>query len=347
MVKMRQSILKASLVSAAIAATFLTALAPLPAQPQSQDFYRGKTLTIVVGFTSGGGFDINARLLARHMARHIPGNPTIVVQNMPGAAGLNSVQYLETAAPRDGTVIDIFNFGNIGDSKLAPDKIKVDFRKFNWIGSISQDLTVCYVWHAFGPKNLAELKARTVVHMGRTAIGSSSDLNQRILKNVFGVRIQQVTGYPGSVEERLAVERGETDGNCGAWSSIPSDWIEQRRIFPIIRSGPVLPPDLPPDVPYSVDIAPSGREAAAIKLLVASGQIGRPFIASAAVPSDRIRVLRDAFNATMKDPQFVAEAQKLRQPLSPKTGEEALRVVDEIYAASDDVVQAARVIAGQ
>src|SRR3954462_14736326 len=117
------------------------------APARAQDFYRGKTLTIVVGFTPGGGFDINARLLARHIGRHIPGNPTVVVQNLPGAAGLNSVQYLDAAAPKDGTVIDIFNFGNIGDSKLMPDKIKIDFRKFAWIGSISQDLTVCYVWH--------------------------------------------------------------------------------------------------------------------------------------------------------------------------------------------------------
>ena len=317
------------------------------APARAQDFYRGKTLTIVVGFTPGGGFDINARLLARHIGRHIPGNPTVVVQNMPGAGGLNSVQYLDTAAPRDGTVIDIFNFGNIGESKLAPEKTRIDFRKFNWIGSISQDLSVCYVWHAFGPKNLAELKARSVVHMGRTGIGSSSDLNQRILRNIFGVRIQQIAGYPGSAEERMAVERGETDGNCGAWSSIPAEWVEERKIVPIVRSAPFVPPDLPDGVPYSADIAPSERDRQIIKLLVASGEVGRPFIASAAVPADRIRVLRDAFNATVRDPQFIAEALRLRQPLSPKTGEEALRVVEEIYAARDEVVQAARAIVAQ
>jgi tripartite-type tricarboxylate transporter receptor subunit TctC len=324
-------------------AACLIALVPAAAQ----DFYRGKTLTIVAGFTPGGGFDINARLLARHLGRHIPGYPAIVVQNMPGAASLNSVQYLDTAAPRDGTVIDIFNFGNIGESKLAPDRIRQDFRKFNWIGSIAQDLTVCYVWHTFGPKNLADLKSRNVVHMGRTGIGSSSDLNQRILKNIFGVRIQPISGYPGSAEERMAVERGETDGNCGAWSSIPAEWVEGRKIVPIIRSAPVVPPDLPANVPYSVDIATGERDRQVIKLLVASGEVGRPFIASAAVPADRIRVLRDAFNATVKDPQFVAEAQKLRQPVSPKTGEEALRVVEEIHAAPDDVVQAARAVVGQ
>jgi tripartite-type tricarboxylate transporter receptor subunit TctC len=316
-------------------------------QAPAEDFYQGKTLTIVVGFTPGGGFDVNARLLARHIGRHIPGNPTIVVQNMPGAAGLNSVQHLDGAAAKDGTVIDIFNFGNIGDSKLAPDKIKVDFRKFNWIGSISQDFTVCYVWHTFGPKTLAELKAREVVHMGRTAVGSSSDVNQRILKNIFGVRIQHISGYPGSAEERMAIERGELDGNCGTWSSIPAEWIEAGKIVPIIRSTAALLPDLPAATPYSVEIAPSERDRAIIRLLVASGQVGRPFIASQAVPAERVRILRDAFNVTMKDPQFIAELQKLRLPLSPKTGEEALQVVEGIYATPDDIVQAARKIAGE
>jgi tripartite-type tricarboxylate transporter receptor subunit TctC len=313
----------------------------------AQDFYKGKTLTIVVGFTSGGGFDVNARLLARHIGRHIPGNPSVIVQNMPGAAGIKSVQYIDGAAPKDGTVIDIFNFGAIGDSKLDPTKIRADFRKFNWIGSISQDLTVCYVWHGFGPKNLAELKARPVVHTGRTAIGSSSDVNQHILKNIFGVHIQQVSGYPGSAEERLAMERGEIEGICGAWSSVPTEWIETHKIVPITRSAPVVPPDLSPEVPYVVDIAPNDRDRRIINLLVESGQVGRPFIASLAVPADRIRILRDAFNATVADPEFIAEAEKLRLPVSPKTGEQALKVVEDIYATPADIVDAARKIVAE
>ena len=313
----------------------------------AQDFYRGKTVTILVGFSPGGGFDINARVLARHIGRHIPGNPTVVVQNMPGAGSLTAVHYLDLSAAKDGTVLDIFNFGNIGDSRLNPDKIKVDFRKFNWIGSISQDLTVCYVWHAFGVKTIADLKAKPRVHMGLTGMGSSSDTNQRILKNIFGVRIQQVAGYPGSAEQRIAIERGELDGDCGAWSSIPQEWIEGRKIVPVIRSSPSLAPDMPPDVPYSVDIAPSERDRQVLRMLLAPTQVGRPFIASQAVPPERVRILRDAFNATMQDPQFIAEAQKLRLPISPKTGEEALKVVEEIYATPEDVVAAARKVTAE
>ncbi len=332
-------------IRCAAVSVFALAAATVASPAAAQDFYKGKTLTIVVGFTAGGGFDINARLLARYIGRHIPGNPTVVVQNMPGAGSLTSVRYLDTSAPKDGTVIDIFNFGNIGDSKMAPERVSIDFRKFNWIGSISQDLSICYVWHTFGPKTLDELKARPVVHMGLTGIGTSSDVNQRILKNIFGVKLQQVPGYPGSAEERIAIERGELDGDCGAWSSIPETWVEQHKIVPVIRSAPVEPPDLPKGVPYSVEIAPSNRDRAIIKLLVASGQVGRPFIASAAVPTERVRILRDAFNATVKDPQFIAELQKLRLPHSPKTGEEALKVIEDIYATPDNIVQAAKKVA--
>ena len=314
---------------------------------EAQDFYRGKTITIMVGFSPGGGFDINARVLARHLGRHIPGNPVVVVQNMQGAGSITAVHYLDLTAPKDGTVLDIFNFGNIGESKLNPDKVRVDFRKFNWIGSISQDLSVCYVWHGFGVKTLAELKAKPKVHMGLTGTGTSSDTNQRILKNIFGVPVQQVAGYPGSAEQRIAIERGELDGDCGAWSSIPVEWVEGNKIVPVIRSAPVTAPDMPPDVPYSVDIAPSERDAQVLRMLLASAQVGRPFIASQAVPPERVRILRDGFNATMQDPQFIAEAEKLRLPISPKTGEEALTVVESIYATPEDIVAAARKVVAE
>jgi tripartite-type tricarboxylate transporter receptor subunit TctC len=327
----------------AIGALVVAACAGMTAAPATaQDFYKGKTLTILVGFSPGGGFDINARVLARHIGRHIPGNPTTVVQNMAGAGSVTAIHYLDLTAPKDGTVIDIFNFGNIGESRLNPEKVTVDFRKFNWVGSISQDLTVCYVWHGMGVKTLAELQKVGKVHMGLTGMGTSSDTNQRILKSIFKVPVQQVAGYPGSAEQRIAIERGELDGDCGAWSSISKDWIEGHKIVPVIKSGPIFAPDMPRDIPYSVDIAPSERDRQVIKLLLASAQVGRPFIASQAVPPERVRILRDAFNATMKDPQFIAELDKLRLPLSPKTGEEALKIVEDIYATPDDIVQAAK-----
>ena len=331
----------------AAAALALAVAAATMAPAAAQDFYKGKTLTIVAGFTPGGGFDLNARLLARHLGRHIAGNPDVIVQNMPGAASLKSVLYLDTMAPRDGTVIATFNFGQIGDSRMMPEKIKVDFRKFSWIGSISQDLTICYTWHALGIKTLAQLQRHGTVHMGLTGMGSSSDINQKILKEIFKVPVQQVAGYPGSAEERLAVERGELDGDCGAWSSIPQEWVEGAKINPILRSAPLEPPDLPPRVPYAVDIAPSAREADIIRLLTAPGQVGRPFMASSTVPAERIEVLRAAFDETVKDQEFIADAAKLHMPVTPKSGRQASRTVEEIYATADDIVQAARKIAGE
>jgi tripartite-type tricarboxylate transporter receptor subunit TctC len=329
----------------ALALAVATVAAAAPAT--AQDFYKGKTVTIVVGFTSGGGFDLNARLLARHMGRHIAGNPDVIVQNMPGAATLKSVLYLDTTAPRDGTVITTFNFGQIGDSRMMPEKIKVDFRKFSWIGSISHDSTICYTWHALGIKTLAELQKHGTVHMGLTGVGTSSDINQKILREIFKVQVVQVAGYPGSAEERLAIERRELDGDCGAWASIPQEWVDGAKINPVLRSAAVAPPDLPPDVPYELDIAPSARDRDIIRLLTASGQVGRPFIASSLVPPERIELLRTAFDATVKDPDFIADAAKIRMPVAPQSGRQALGTVADIYATPDDIVQAARKIAGE
>jgi tripartite-type tricarboxylate transporter receptor subunit TctC len=343
----RAAALAVAALAVAVAAPALALAVATVAPAAAEDFYKGKALTIVAGFAPGGGFDLNARLLARHLGRHIAGNPDVIVQNMPGAASLKSVLYLDTMAPRDGTVIAIFNFGQIGDSRMMPEKIKVDFRKFSWIGSISQDLTICYTWHAMGIKTLAQLQRHGTVHMGLTGMGSSSDINQKILKEIFKVPVQQVAGYPGSAEERFAVERGELDGDCGAWSSIPQEWVEGAKINPILRSAPLEPPDLPPSVPYAVDIAPSVRDADIIRLLTASGQVGRPFMASSTAPAERIEVLRAAFDETVKDQEFIADAAKLRLPVTPKSGRQASRIVEEIYATADDIVQAARKIAGE
>src|SRR5579862_7038601 len=187
----------------------------------AEDFYQGKTVTIVVGFSPGGGFDVFARLLARHLGDFIPGRPTVVVRNMPGAGTMAAVRYLMTGAPQDGTTIGAFQPGLIGQSRLTPDKVPLDFRNFAWIGSISEDLSICYTWSALGLKNLAELKARKGLHFGQSGPGTNGDIFARILKQVFGLDLSEVGGYAGSADVRLAVERGELDGDCGTWSSVP------------------------------------------------------------------------------------------------------------------------------
>ncbi|HUK61077.1 MAG TPA: hypothetical protein VLV50_17745 [Stellaceae bacterium] len=310
----------------------------------ADDFYRGKTVTIMVGFSPGGGFDINARLLARHIGKHIPGNPDVIVTNLPGAGSITAVVRLDTDLPKDGTVIDTFNFGRIGDSLLQPDQTKIDFRNYSWIGSISVDLTTCYLWRDKGPKSIAEMKAGGHYYFGLAGVGTSEDLNTKILKNIFGVNIDQVAGYPGSAEIRVAIERGELDGDCGAWSSIPEDWTKSAKFHPVSRSGEQAAPDMPPGIPYTVDAAPSDSARKIVRLLLADSEVGRPYIVSRAVPKDRVEILRHAFDATMKDKDFLAEAAKLRLPVQPKTGEDAAKVVAEIYGAPQDTVAAARKI---
>ena len=313
---------------------------------QAEDFYKGKTVTILVGFSPGGGFDLNARLLARHIGKHIPGNPDVVVTNMSGASSLTAVQFLDTRAPKDGTVINTFNFGLIADSKLFPERVKVDLRNYGWIGSISVDVTSCYTWGGLGLKTLEEVRKRPIVHMGDVGPGTSAYVNQNILKKIFGVNVKQVIGYPGSAEQRIAIERGELDGDCGAWASLPAEWVEGAKVNPLMRSNPTLAPGMAESVPYMGDIAPDAHARALIELLTASGGVGRPFIVSSAVPAERVDILRAAFDATMHDADFRAEAARLRFPVTPKTGAQARKVIDDIYAAPPDLVKEAREIAG-
>lgn len=327
----------------AMAAALVMAVA-IPSLAVADDFYKGKTVTITVGFTAGGGFDANARLLARFIGNHIPGNPTAIVVNVPGAASALSVERLDANQPTDGTVIDAFNFGLLGDSLLRPDVTRIDFRKYAWIGSISEDVTTCYVWQDDAPKTIAALKTGPHYIFGDAGQGASEDINTKILIRIFGANITEATGYPGSAEVRLALERGEVQGDCGTWSSIPEDWLTSPKFHPLMRSAKTAPEGMSPDVPYIVDIAPDDTARNIIRFLVADGELGRPFIVSHAVPADRIAILRAAFAATVKDPAFIAAAKQQRLPVSPRSGEEAAKIVAQLYATPPDVIAAAQKI---
>ena len=331
-------------LAAGLIATGLCLAAAAPAG--AEDFYKGKRINLLVGYAPGGSYDATARLLARHIGRHIPGVPDVIVNNMPGAGTLTSLQYLELNAPKDGTAIEAFDYAQIGNSRLTPDKVAVDFRRFGWLGSISEDLGVCYVWYTLGPKSIDELRRHGQIHMGTTNAGTSADIEQRIFKNIFKIDLRSVAGYGGSGEERLAIERGELEGGCGSWSSVPPAWILEHKVVPLIRMNPATAPDLPQAVPYAGDIAANDHDRAIIRLLSASGELGKPYVVSAAVPADRQAILRDAFAATVADPQFLADAATQRLPVSPRSAEQATRIINEIYAAPDDIVAAARKIAG-
>jgi len=307
-----------------------------------------KTISIVVGSSPGGGYDTYARILARHIGRHVRGQPSVIVQNMPGASSLKAVQYLDTCAPKDGSVIAAFNPGLINESLLNADRIRFKFSDVGWLGSITRDLRACYAWAATGIKTFDDLRNYKQFNIGAPAPGTSSYINAAVLKNMFGIAVRHVTGYAGSAEQRLAIERGELDGDCGAWSSVPPDWISNKKVNPVVSFSPVPIPRLAPGVPFVGDLAPNQEAKDVLGILMTADALGRPFVMSKHVPADRLAALRAAFDATMKDAQFLAETEKLDLPVAgPIAGPEAERIVASIYAASPALISRAQAIVGK
>jgi tripartite-type tricarboxylate transporter receptor subunit TctC len=334
-------------LSALATVTWCIADATQSAAQDPAAFYRSKTVRIVVGFSSGGGYDVYARVLARHIGRYIPGNPTVVVQNMPGAASLKSVQYLTTGAPADGTLITTFNPGLITQSLTVPDKVGgVSFLDYAWIGNVSEDFRVCYTWNGTGIKTFPELLARPKVNFGNTGVGTSAYIDNRILSELFGVKVNMVKGYPGSADKRIAIERGELDGDCGSWTSMPDDWLRDSKITIHIRFSRTLVPGMPPSAAAARDLLTDPRKREIFNLLTASAIVGRPYIAPKGVPADRLAALRAAFDATMKDPEFLADSEKQHLAVTPMTGAEVETFIKELYRTPPDIVAAAREISG-
>ena len=325
-----------------IAALMVAAFSMQAPSAQAQDhFYSGKTVSLVVGYSAGGGYDIYARMLARHYGRHIPGNPNVIVQNMPGAASMTSVRYLDATAPKDGTVVTMFDPGLI-TQVLTADKPLVRFSDFQWVGTLLRDIRICYAWGATGIKTFGDMMKRREFLIGTTAKGSNAYVNGAILRNVLKAPVRQISGYPGSNEQRLALERGELEGNCGSWTAMPQEWLVNNRINPLLRFSATRPVDMSPDVPYVLDLATSPEQKAVIDILNSPGELGRPFIVAKQVPQDRVAVLRNAFQAVLKDEAFLADAKKQSLLLDPVAGEEAEQVTAQIYAASPDLIRKAK-----
>jgi tripartite-type tricarboxylate transporter receptor subunit TctC len=312
---------------------------------QARPFYAGKQLTIVVGLPPGGGADAYARLVQRYLSRHLAGAPTIVVQNMPGAGSLKSVIYLNTTAPTDGTVMVTFSSALINEALTAPQRVRADFRTYRWIGNVSEDVRVCYVWGASGVRNWQDMTSRQkALFMGATASGTAGNADTGMLQNLFGVKISQVQGYAGSADKRLAVERREIDGDCGGWTSVPEDWLRDKKINVVIRLSPTLVPGLDRSVPFGGDLVKDERDRKLYDFLIAPERLGRLFMVSDKVPADRVAVLRAGFDAMVADPGFRAEAQRMKLLVTPMTGDEVARHIAELYATPSDIVARAKTI---
>ncbi len=331
-----------------MSATALAALVLTGAAAQAQtpaEFYKGKTLTITVGFSPGGGYDQYARVLARHIGRHTPGSPSVIVQNMPGAGSLTAVRRMEAGMPKDGTAIVTFNPAIITESILEPERVNFKFTDAAFLGSVTRDFRVCFLWHATGAKTWDDAMRRDEVIFGSTAKGTGAYVNQAILKNVFGMKARQILGFPGSAEQRLGIERGELDGDCGSWSSIPEEWIRDKKAHTFVSFSPFKTPDMPDGVPFIKDLAKTQEQKDTLEILIASGELGRPFIVSQGVPADRLAALRAAFDATMLDKEFLDENAKQLLPVYPVKGVEAADIVKRIYSFPPDLIAKARAAA--
>ena len=311
---------------------------------RAEDFYKGKAVNITVGFSPGGGYDVNARAVARHLSKHIPGNPNVVVQNMPGAGSVTSVRYLDATAPKDGTVMTVFNPGLITQSVVEPEKVNLDFRKVAWIGVVTSDFRVCYGFGPNGVKSWDDMMKRKEFILGSTAKGSGNYINGATLRKVFNAPVRQILGFPGSAEQRIAIERGELDGDCGSYSSIPVEWVRDGKAHPFVRFTEKRAPEIPESAIFINNFAKTEEQKEILNVLNAADEVGRPFIMSKQVPADRVAIMRKAFSDTMKDPAFLAEMEKQQLPVIPIIGDQAEAIVSKMMDVSPQIVAKAKEI---
>jgi tripartite-type tricarboxylate transporter receptor subunit TctC len=312
-----------------------------PAGADVAGFYKGNTVEVLIGFSSGGGFDAYGRLVARNIGRHIPGGPTVVAKNAPGAGSAKAVRSLE-ARPKDGTVIVAFNPGLVLRSMTEPKKVKIRFTDVALIGSVSANVGVCYMWHTKGVKTWNDLTKKKQIILGATAKGTSAYIEGTLLKNLFNLPVKMIIGYPGSRDVMLAVERGELDGNCGTWQSIPANWRRDKKIFVTYTYTKTKPEGI--DAPYLLDLAKDEAQRKMLRMVVAYNDIFRPFAVARGILEDRLKALRDALWATVHDKAFLAEAERAKRPIiGPLRGEKMDRIIAEMYATPPDLIKKAAV----
>lgn len=303
------------------------------------DFYSHTPLTLIVGSGVGGGYDLYARLFAPYYAKHIPGHPAAVVKNQPGAGGLANMNTLFHTAPHDGSAIAA-TFNTVALMPLYGDRdAQFDPRQLNWIGSIGKQQAVCVTWKTAPVKTLDDAKKRELL-VSSTGRNSTPAIFPRILNALFGTKFKIISGY-STAEMRLALEKGEVQGICGlAWQTLQSSspaWIANNDLNVILQMGLVKDKDLPASVPLALDLLTKAEDKAFFRLAVLPGEFGRPIVAPPGVPADRLAALRKAFDATMTDPDFVAEATKAKMIIDPLDGRQIQALIDEAYAAPQPV----------
>jgi len=332
-------------VTAAIMAT-LAAAGPAAAQQPVADFYRGKNFTIVIGIANGGAYDLTARSFGRHIGRYIPGNPTVIVQNMPGANSIIAANYIYNVAPKDGTVI----WGGSRSTALEPllgnSAAKFDIHKIQWLGSAGGEVAVTVAWHTARVKTIDDLFKQELI-VGAVDPGAENYLIPNALNNLLGTKYKIVTGYASQDPIFLAMERGEVEG-CGnsSWSNLPlvhPQWFAEKKVNILLQLGLEKNKDIP-EVPLVMDFAKTEEQRQILTVLMGPKQFAYPYFMAPGIPPDRAAALETAFLDTMQDKDFKEEIRKIRGEFQPSSGAEMQRFFDQIYALPPDTVEKTRAL---
>jgi tripartite-type tricarboxylate transporter receptor subunit TctC len=333
-----------SILAAALAIAGLIIFVAVARAQSAAEFYRGKSIELDIGYSVGGGYDLYARLIARRLGQHVPGNPTVMPKNVEGAGSLRLANYLYAAAPRDGTVIGAISRGAAFDPLLNEQGARFDASKFSWIGSANNEVSVCVALTSSGISKFDDLFAKPLT-IGSTGAGDDTYQFPALVNAVLGTKFKIVTGYPGGNDVSLALERGEVQGRCGwSWSSIKTtrpNWVRNKRIIVLVQMSLSKHPDLP-NVPLIMDLAKTDEQRQIFKMIFARQTMGRPYAAPPGLPADRLAALRKAFMDTMTDRDFLGEAEQSKFEINPVSGQELEALVEEVYRTPPEVAKRPR-----
>lgn len=332
---------RAWLAAVAAGATLLSQAAAEPAD----QFFKGKTINIYIGFSGGGTYDYYGRLVARFMGRHIPGEPNIVAQSMPGSGSFRAANFLFSAAPRDGTALGVITQTAALEDALRSPGAQYKAAEFNWIGRMTAILEVHFTWKTSKAKTIEDARQHEIPVAG-TGSGSPSEGYPKLLNALAGTKFKIISGYPGSTAGMLAMERGEVDGGLTSWNTLKrtkSSWLANRDINLLVQYAAERHPEMP-DVPTVLEIARSPQGKAALAFYISGAQLGRSLVAPPGLPPERVRLLRAAFAAMLKDRDFLAEIEKSGQEFYPASGEEVQKLIAATAGAPRDVVALAESI---
>jgi tripartite-type tricarboxylate transporter receptor subunit TctC len=316
----------ATVLSAALVGLAATASAQTPEQ-----FYAGKTVDFVIGYPPGGSNDTLGRLVARHISKHIPGKPTVVPKNQPGAGSFLAVNAIFNVSAKDGTVIGIGAPTTPLDEKLGTQGVRFKTAELNWIGRLDSLVNIVFMWKTSPVKTFADAQ-KIQSTLSATGIGSTVSIYPTVMNNVFGTKFKLIMGYKGSSEAMLAVERGEAEGHSTSWTALKvahPDWLRDKNVTILVQFALKRHAELP-DIPTAVDLARNDEERAILRAIMNATEVGTAFFTTPGVPADRLTTLRRAFDATVRDPELLADAEKIHVGVSPMTGEELQTLVAEI-----------------